>query len=55
MSEWAEPCYEPLLAEILAEPIIRALMVCDRVEHSEIVALLLRIATKMAEVTLAAA
>lgn len=40
MCEWAEPRHEPPLAEILAEPIIRAVMRRDRVEPDEIMALL---------------
>jgi hypothetical protein len=55
MSEWAEPCHEPSLAEILAEPIIRALMACDRVEHDEILNLLARAATRPSEPARAAA
>lgn len=55
MSEWAEPRHEPPLAEILAEPIVRALMACDRVERDEIIELLLRAAAKSHEPTRAAA
>jgi hypothetical protein len=55
MCEWTEPCYEPPLAEILADPIIRALMVRDRVKHGEIVELLARLAAKAPESSLAAA
>jgi hypothetical protein len=49
MSEWAEPRHEPPLAEILAEPIIRALMACDRVEHEDIIELLARAASRVRE------
>jgi hypothetical protein len=40
MCEWAEPRHEPPLAEILAEPVIRAVMRRDGVEPGEIMALL---------------
>jgi hypothetical protein len=55
MCEWTEPCYEPPLAEILADPIIRALMARDRVENDEIIELLLRIAEDETESSLVAA
>jgi hypothetical protein len=55
MSEWAEPCYEPPLAEILADPIVRALMVRDGVDSGEIVELLARIATRTLNSSLATA
>lgn len=55
MCEWTEPCYEPPLAEILADPIVRALMRRDRVEHGDIVELLARLATAHPESSLAAA
>ncbi len=55
MCEWTEPCYEPPLAEILADPIVRALMRRDRVEHGDIVQLLARLATGHPQSSLAAA
>jgi len=55
MCEWTEPRYEPPLAEILNEPIIRALMSKDRVENREILDLLSRIAAVVSPSTLAAA
>jgi hypothetical protein len=55
MCEWTEPCYEPPLAEILADPIVQALMVRDRVKHREIVELLTRKATAAPKSSLAAA
>lgn len=36
MSDWAEAFHEPPLADILADPIIQALMMRDRVEHRDI-------------------
>jgi hypothetical protein len=36
MSDWTKAHDEPLLAEILADPIIQALMARDRVEHRDI-------------------
>ena len=55
MCEWTEPRYEPPLAEILNEPIIRALMSRDRVENREILDLLSRIAAVASESTRVAA
>jgi hypothetical protein len=55
MCEWTEPRYEPPLAEILNEPIIRALMSRDRVENREILDLLSRIAAVASQNTRVAA
>jgi hypothetical protein len=54
MSQWIDPYHEPPLGEILADPIIRALMLRDRVERDEIVELLSRIAARPSEFVLAA-
>ncbi|HVJ52774.1 MAG TPA: hypothetical protein VM689_09945 [Aliidongia sp.] len=36
MSDWTEVRGEPLLADMLADPIVQALMQRDRVEHRDI-------------------
>jgi hypothetical protein len=55
MSQWIDPYHEPPLGEILADPIVRALMLRDHVERHEIIDLLSRIAARPSPLALATA